>query len=49
VQLVKAANALSKHVSRRDTKAVREEMEFALNSYLENRLATWRKGERNSK
>jgi AcrR family transcriptional regulator len=43
VQLVKAANALSKHVSRRDTKAGMEEMEFALNSYLENRLAAWRR------
>jgi hypothetical protein len=50
VQLVKAANALSKHVSRRDTKAVMEEMEFALNSYLENRLAAWRrKGRGDSK
>jgi AcrR family transcriptional regulator len=50
VQLVKAANALSKHVSRRDTKAVLEEMEFVLSSYLENRLAAWkRKGGRNSK
>ena len=50
VQLVKAANALRKHVSRRDTKAVMEEMEFALNSYLENRLAAWRrKGRGDSK
>ena len=50
VQLVKAANALSKHVSRRDTKAVMEEMEFVLNSYLENRLAPWRrKGMGNSR
>jgi AcrR family transcriptional regulator len=50
VQLVKAANALSKHVSRRDTKAAIEEMEFVLSSYLENRLAAWRKkGGRNSK
>jgi AcrR family transcriptional regulator len=43
VQLVKAANALSKHVSRRDVKVVLEEMEFVLKSYLENRLAAWRK------
>ena len=43
VQLVKAANALNKHVSRRDTKAVMVEMEFVLNSYLENRLAGWRR------
>src|SRR5260370_21898227 len=43
VQLAKAANALIKHVSRRDTKAVTEEMEFVLNSYLENRLAAWRR------
>ena len=42
VQLVKAANALSKHVSRRDTKVVMEEMEFVLTSYLEDRLAAWR-------
>ena len=49
VQLVKAANALNKHVSRRDTKAVMEEMEFVLNSYLENRVATWRKGMGNSR
>jgi AcrR family transcriptional regulator len=50
VQLVKAANALSKHVSRRDTKAVMEEMEFVLKSYLEDRLAAWRrKGMRNSR
>jgi AcrR family transcriptional regulator len=50
VQLVKAANALSKHVSHRDTKAVVVEMEFVLSSYLENRLAAWRKkGGRNSK
>ena len=39
VQLVKATNALSRHVSRRDTKAVMEEMEFVLTSYLESRLA----------
>lgn len=45
VQLVKAANALSKHVSRRDIKVVMEEMEFVLNSYLENRLAAWRRSE----
>jgi AcrR family transcriptional regulator len=50
VQLAKAANALSKHVSRRDAKVVREEMEFALSSYLENRLATWtRKGRKISR
>ena len=42
VQLVKAANALSKHVSRRDTQVVMEEMEFVLTSYLEDRLAAWR-------
>ncbi len=36
MQPVKAANALNKHVSRRDTKAVMEEMEFVLNSYLDN-------------
>jgi len=41
VQLAKAAHALSKHVSRRDTKAVLEEMEFTLTTYLENRLAVW--------
>ena len=50
VQLVKAANALNKHVSRRDAKAVMQEMEFVLNSYLENRLAAWkRKGMGNSR
>jgi hypothetical protein len=50
VQLVKAANALNKHVSRRDTKAVMEEMEFVLNSYLEDRLAAWkRKGAGNKR
>ena len=38
VQLVKAADALNKHVSRRDAKAVTEEMEFVITSYLENRL-----------
>jgi len=43
VQPVKAANALNKHVSRRDTKAVMEEMEFVLNSYLDNRLAAWKR------
>jgi len=42
VQLVKAANALNMHVSRRDAKAVMEEIEFVLRSYLENRLAAWR-------
>jgi hypothetical protein len=50
VQLVKAAKALNKHVSRRDAKAVMQEMEFVLNSYLENRLAAWkRKGMGNSR
>ena len=50
VQLVKAANALNKHVSCRDAKAVMQEMEFVLNSYLENRLAAWkRKGMGNSR
>jgi AcrR family transcriptional regulator len=44
VQLVKAANALNKHVSSRDSKVVMTEMEFVLKSYLENRLATWRGG-----
>jgi AcrR family transcriptional regulator len=39
VQLTKAASALSRHVSRRDTKAVMEEMEFVLASYLGSRLA----------
>jgi hypothetical protein len=46
VQLVKAANALNKHVSRRDTRAVMEEMEFVLKSYLDSRL---RGGERSKK
>jgi AcrR family transcriptional regulator len=40
VQLVKAANALNKHVARRDAKAVMEEMEFVVSSYLEARLGT---------
>jgi AcrR family transcriptional regulator len=43
VQLAKAANALNRHVSRRDTKAVMEEMEYVLTSYLQNRLAAWRR------
>jgi AcrR family transcriptional regulator len=43
VQLTKGANALSHHVSRRDTKAVLEEMEFMLTTYLENRLGAWRR------
>ena len=38
VQLVKAANALNKHVARRDAKAVMEEMDFVISSYLETRL-----------
>jgi AcrR family transcriptional regulator len=38
VQLVKAANALNKHVARRDAKAVMEEMDFVISSYLEARL-----------
>jgi AcrR family transcriptional regulator len=40
VQLVKAANALNKQVSRRDSKAVIEEMEFVITKYLEDRLGT---------
>lgn len=43
VQLVKAANALNSHVSRRDAKVVMEEMESVITSYLEERLG---KGER---
>ncbi len=43
VQLAKAANALSQHVPRRDAKAVMEEMEFVLSSYLQNRLAPWKR------
>jgi hypothetical protein len=38
VQLVKAANALNKHVARRDAKAVIEEMDFVVSGYLETRL-----------
>jgi AcrR family transcriptional regulator len=38
VQLVKAAYALNKHVARRDTKAVMEEMKLVMVSYLEDRL-----------
>jgi AcrR family transcriptional regulator len=38
VQLVKAANALNKHVARRDAKAAMEEMDFVISGYLETRL-----------
>jgi AcrR family transcriptional regulator len=46
VQLVKAANALNKHVSRRDTKAVMEEIEIVLKSYLESRLGGGERGKK---